>query len=395
MNSLACIALALWPFEAIMSSFLMLVTDGASAGFGKMIIVALASFLMLPYIARAIVSGFRISWVSVSSWCLLVVLLFGLLYSSSVEFGCHKLSMWLSMGLLPCLLAPMIVRSDSDLRCFIRGIWTLGVVTVLMVVAFILVGVTREMDGRVYIYAEGPIVLGRIAGLVVLVTTFFLVAGRNRVGVLRLLNLVVMGQSIFLLVSTGSRGPLVSLIIALFYWFFSLLTRRGLKTRVCYAVGIITVILVPLLLWLMRNSFPSQYFSYSAFSRTHPDIRMNLIRTSLGLYAESPIIGLGTGTLASTSIVYPHNLLVEVLVENGPIGLICLLTMVVPVGCRTLREIRMRPDSDMSLCSMLFLYVLLNSMISGHIGDNSLLWMFGSICGLPLTETYKHKEILH
>lgn len=93
-------------------------------------------------------------------------------------------------------------------------------------------------------------------------------------------------------------------------------------------------------------------------------------------FSEAPLIGHGSGGFAewapdfSFAVVYPHNLVAEIAVEWGAVGLAVVGTF---IGWTTILAVR-----DRGPISLLFLFALMGAMVSGDINGNRPMWAFAA-----------------
>ena len=101
-----------------------------------------------------------------------------------------------------------------------------------------------------------------------------------------------------------------------------------------------------------------------------------------GLWPQAPLLGHGTGswpllTGRPDQTSYPHNLFLELLVENGIVGLILFL-VVVGVALRPVSFERLRRDPQALCAFMVFISALSNAMTSVDLpGNRSVFLMLG------------------
>ena len=97
------------------------------------------------------------------------------------------------------------------------------------------------------------------------------------------------------------------------------------------------------------------------------------------LWLQRPVVGHGIGSWPiimgiGDQRAYPHNLVLEILAELGLLGLL-LFALVAGFALRCLGPIsEIRRDPLRILICMIFMSCLFNSMVSGHLPDNRLLF---------------------
>ncbi len=132
---------------------------------------------------------------------------------------------------------------------------------------------------------------------------------------------------IFSMVWSGTRVALLGFVISIVFMFFSIKTVSRLNSRLVFAaiLGItVTGILIYLILPHDRLILLLRRFDY-LFARSESiQERLLYYSTAIELISVSSIIGMGTGAYYYFVGSYPHNLIFELTVENGLLGLIPL-----------------------------------------------------------------------
>lgn len=108
--------------------------------------------------------------------------------------------------------------------------------------------------------------------------------------------------------------------------------------------------------------------------------RLDYYIKAFHLWEEQPLIGYGIGSwpilvdIGDLRHYYPHNIILEVMVELGLVGLFIFLSVVV-LGVRAVGKMKiLRDDPLLMLLLMLFINAIFNSMVSGDISDNRIVF---------------------
>lgn len=176
---------------------------------------------------------------------------------------------------------------------------------------------------------------------------------------------------LIMMVFVGSRTPFIALLICIF--IINLKQNALWKNLLFLIVGLLTILGFSLI-------FSDSYlFQGGIASYIHRVNFFNLIKESNFNY----LLGEGTGSYGIyfkgiDEVAYPHNIFLEVFFENGLIGVTLLILLIVYF------IINYRP----MLINICVIFFFLNSLMSGNINGNNLLYicLFISIC---ITNTRK------
>jgi hypothetical protein len=191
-------------------------------------------------------------------------------------------------------------------------------------------------------------------------------------------------------VGAGSRGALVSLVLALIY----LAARFFMRSRNKLFVGVLIVVTLAVLLVAgptLAGGATSRY--EQSLLTTNPSKllgdRRDLMGTGLVVALAHPVSGVGVGGYAGARFVYeaelyPHNILVELGAEEG---LTAVALFVVFVICAW--RVRGRVASgvrgpEAMLTGALLLALVAEAMVSFDINGNRIMWFaLGLALALP------------
>ena len=298
-------------------------------------------------------------WAVIGLGLLLILRLPDSLYP---EYGWQKVKYYLVNNLV-CFLGPMLataVWGTPGLHRFLRGLFLGGLALIL----YFWID-QSYLDLPFYKYAVldfNPIGLSRFVGLFIILTVFF--RSLPLAATIRFCLMMAAGAAMVLL---NARGPALALVVALLFGGFFL---AGRKSRM------LPLLAAPVFLFLSYYISSHYWFAPDLFS-TGDSGRLQLYQTALEAFMQSPLLGAGTGSYAYlspvSSVMYPHNLLLESAVELGLVGLgLCLLLFLSPLVRLLTKRNR---NGDAALAGSLLLYCFINAMVSGDIPGNFLLWL--------------------
>jgi len=231
------------------------------------------------------------------------------------------------------------------------------------------------------------LLLGRICGPGALVAFVGWLYGRGRVaGRLCLVLLLALG---FVLAIGGGRGPLLSAALPLLIPIalsFRLPRHKILVSRTLLSV-LVLLLAMPLGLAVYTTVTGQRLGTIDRLERlAEGNARIALYAETIDLSQRAPLLGHGTGSwpvLAGYGDEknYPHNLILELLAENGVVGLILFLGLVA-VAIRPASFERLRRDPQALCAMMLFAYAFLNAMTSSDLPGNRLMFMMLGVLAL-------------
>jgi O-antigen ligase len=296
-----------------------------------------------------------------------VFLLPAILYAPHTVYATEKVSRLFTLTLLSALAPTLLIRTTDGVR---RLLWSwVAVCSGIVLIAILSPQHVADYAGaaRTAVGAN-TIALGRAAGLVIVVTVLGAMWRRLRPSV----ALPLIAVSIYALLQSGSRGPLLSVVAAL----LAVVTLAPKRPRSVAVVG---------LLLLVGGGI---YYSFSqaplyareriavaisgGLESASPE-RVELFRVAWHSIQTKPL-GLGLGGFASIAPggdLYPHNLPLEVWSEAGIfLGTLFLAWLVVQL----IRGRAIATDFTGSAVFASFVFMLMNTLVSGDLNDNRVMF---------------------
>lgn len=181
---------------------------------------------------------------------------------------------------------------------------------------------------------------------------------------------------VLIMVFTGSRGPSAAIITGLLVFTLFSLTLERKRARSVFLLVIVSGLAV-YYYGFQDNISNDRAFAWLFGERdTSTQARERLWETAAEFTLNSPS-GSGWGgfsTIAGvpTSLQYPHNLFLELYVETG--WLIATFVILV-IGVSLVVLWRKSADPTVAIIFALAIFAVSNSLVSGDINDNRILWM--------------------
>ncbi len=338
-------------------------------------------------------------------------LIFGLLlgisyiYTASPDYGFRKILRFNTFAVTMFISPLLIIKSPADSKRLLSYFYFLLVIIIgiilLQFVYFLKWGdfaIVLAYWNRISIPGANPIQVSRYLAIGAAMMIALLIRNKPSQSLQYFAILFVILLSIIL---SGSRGPLVSIIIGSIV--YAILYERKHSSRI-YGYGILAIGTIITLLLLLPESLTQRFFDISQGSviMTQQGVRrISTIATrfefwSMSLQAwfssiTSFFIGLGAGSFSSLFIWrdwrwYPHNLFFEIIVELGLIGLVIGVLFIIKSYQIINKGIQRGSFTDHSALWVAGTVVMfIAAQFSGDINDNRILWMF---IGISIASTH-------
>jgi O-antigen ligase len=311
------------------------------------------------------------------SLCALVVL--SGLWTPAAAAGLDKAFRFQAFSLLAVIGPPVLIRQRAEL---------VRLLAALVGFALVLALTARPTDVTTQPLATlggNEIQLGVYSGFALLAILGYLrFVGPSHV---RLLWLVPAGVLGYALAAAGSRGALISSIVALVY-----LTGRQLLFERSRLLALVVVGLVVVLVAFggasVVGSGAAVKYQESLFSSDTARIvgsRDYLAESGLQLALAHPFgLGVGGYDAVTQGLQYPHNLVLELADEQGLLGVVLFLALLVCAWRARYRGSLGRSAHELGLTGALIVFAFTESMVSFDLNGNRLLWFaFGLAAALP------------
>ena len=274
-------------------------------------------------------------------------LIFGLLlgisymYTASPDYGFRKILRFNTFAVTMFISPLLIIKSPADSKRLLSYFYFLLVIIIgIMLLQFVYFlkwgdfAIVLAYWNRISIPGANPIQVSRYLAIGAAMMIALLIRNRPSQSLHYFAILFVILLSIIL---SGSRGPLVSIIIGSIV--YAILYERKHSSRI-FGYGILAIGTIITLLLVLPESLTQRFFDISQGSviMTQQGVRrISTIATRYEFWSMSIeawfssitsfFIGLGAGGFSSLFIWrdwhwYPHNLFFEIIAELGLIGLV-------------------------------------------------------------------------
>jgi O-antigen ligase len=351
------------------------------------ILVAVLRGRDLPRLSRVVNVG------TVAFVLLLTLLLLRLPASGDPGYGKNKLALMLVLALLPMVAGIVVGFREQDRRLLLGATALIGVATAAYGAVLIVTGGASGANTNRLSLDDSidPIGLGRSMGTVILVLLYFFI--RAEKARTRLLALVAIMPAAVVLIGSGSRGPLLGIMVAVPVLLFGLAVQPAALKRAVFAVIGVVVGGAIAVATVVPAGVSARVLSIFGSTEQAGELsRYALWSDAITIWsrgAMTALFGVGTGGYAALTAYpptfYPHNLVLETGVEYGVVGVLVLLVGVGWIFARAFSLTRVPGEQGafaaylLSVLSMDFV----TAQFSGDLPYNADLWVTsGLVVGL-------------
>jgi O-antigen ligase len=323
--------------------------------------------------------SYRGSKVGIALWVVLsAAVLAGVLWAGQQQIAVDRAAFWWILIFFPSLAALRVASESMLVDQFIATGFVVGcVITALGLPG--LFGISR-----LSVAGENTLQTGAITLIAALIAVFWVlrIAPAWARPLAAVLIVVAMAES----VASGSRGPLVAFVLALGFGVLGRLrNRQPLSRRDAGLIALAIAALGGLAVAVAR--LPGQSIDRllllggivgpGGSAGSSIDTRVDLYSLAARMFAESPLLGNGTGSFAAYTTThiglelytYPHNDLLQLAAELGLLGAALFVAL---VGLGLLRRL---PDTPAwATIRILLAFMLVLAMTSGDIYGDRLMW---------------------
>jgi len=221
---------------------------------------------------------------------------------------------------------------------------------------------------------DSAIWLARKVGILVLASIFFFQDKKFWVKLVKW-SLIFFGLTT--IAYTGSRAPLLSLVVAL------ILTAGAMKKKVLLILTGSFILFLLMIPGDVTDRIFGLVHDLSGLSLSDRGAmeRVGYANEAMAMFLSNPLYGIGTGGFG----FWPHNIFLEIASELGLVGLILIgyYTFILFKIWYFAFKIKITNSflSYIKFALVFVVYAFLNSLSSGNLGSNEYVWLSGGILG--------------
>lgn len=319
-----------------------------------------------------------------------------MLYSASTSYKFTK-SLNFVLIVISFIVPYFTINSKKDIKFYLFSFSSIGIIISIVIFYLFLSGGNNLYYTYFKLLEYGNplgvpdyLALGVPVGLATVVYFHFNSKLLKLIGVFTFLSLILL----------SGRGPIFAVIVSVLIIFLSnfKLTKRAIKTTL-----ISLIILIGSSNYIMKwEGFERLSDRIDIMDKGDESItsRVDQLIVAKELIIKYPLQGIGLGAFGIECFgidmrAYPHNLIIEILVEQGLIGLILFSFLFVPFVFIIIRNLLRSKDAILFIPAGLFIYELLNALKSSSIIEHRLFFALIGICivSYKFLEPVKRREL--
>jgi len=314
-----------------------------------------------------------------------VVVFISLPFTRAPEYASLKVVQMIGYFFLLPLVLINTIRVGKQEDYFINGLFLAGIFFIATTLYYygnpysVLKSASRFF--RLQLGSGGnPIMTSRYLGLSVITFVYFILVRKSIL--LKASSFLFASVAFMYMVSTGSKGPMASLLLSLLVFVFFATKYRKTCAITLIVCGVISGFL---LLMLLPPEFISQrFFSKIENLSGRLPVLLNTINYLFHADFIQLLLGHGLGDFGFFSLgrdtrMYPHNIFIEILFETGMVGLILFLWWVLYPVKVFFKINKFKLDAAGGFFLSVYLYSIINAQSSGDLPTNYFIPLFAAL----------------
>ena len=280
-------------------------------------------------------------------------------------------------GFIP-MMAFMLIINDYTLDRIVKIVYIAVVISCGLNGYSALTSEETLYYHRLFAVSLNPISLGHLAVTLLVLSVFFLIKESNNKTVLKIIYILNVIFASIILSLSGSRGAFLSLIVVIFMYLLTNIKEK-------YLLVTITTFAIFFYGLYELSSYIENEYMFSPLTRLekiadpsaiHSSHRLFLISNAWEQFLDAPLIG--SGLEVKTSMIYPHNVVVESFMATGVIGGISFVFII--IGGLIISWKLLKKEIRHVWIPLLYIQYIVGAQFSGSLWSASLMWiMLGAV----------------
>jgi len=345
---------------------------------------------------------FKVQLADIWLWAFIIVLVGGCFFSSNSQEGFTKAIRFILIVWLPYMVARIFLKTNGQVRLFIKTIFVTAILISILLIIISFSG--RYTGGRIEFFEANQIPIATLLAMALVIAVIGTVENIFddwKYG--KLFCAIVTVPLLYSFFLVGCRGPLISAILGLIFYFLATFRERP---KIAFIIGL--ALLFVIVIWISNfdiiNSTFGKLPNINLYSLAEIKGGMSTIQRkeayslAVTLFMQRPLLGIGTSGFPRG---YPHNIFLEIAAENGIVGLIifiCFLFAIARIGFRYLIFYFSRLDRQSKITALIILtvslFLFVEKQFSYRLDMHKDLFAFlGLVVNLPLITRYDYNKV--
>lgn len=283
--------------------------------------------------------------------------------------------------LLLLIVAAISFKNKIFIKDFVFGILIFGFLSFSFMYLFKDLGLSIINDRSSVLSATGfdSITFGRFSGIIFIVSGFFTLYTKK--SALKLFSVFNMLFALFGIFASGTKGVMVAIVLSIGI-FIAIHNnfKKGLLIAILSILSVLFIIQIfsfeNITVFIRFIELKEEGVGYG----TSTGVRILYFLTALQIFPDNFFLGLGTSGFLLEFGDYPHNMLLEFLIDYGILGLLSLILILFTNFKFSYNILRAKHFNYQYYCIIvIWLFLFIHTMFSGDITRNALFWIFTGV----------------
>ncbi|MFJ7970214.1 O-antigen ligase family protein [Psychrobacillus sp. NPDC096389] len=306
-------------------------------------------------------------------------------YLTASEYGYNKTIEFVIYVFILSIIIDNCLETKIDIINLIKSFYYVSIVISIISITVGLLTNTLTTE-RLTFLGSGPNTFSRMI-FYGLIANIFLVFASKR-SVFKFISIWIFLTAILF---SGARQTILgSIIFIIFYLLIVIIVQKKIdKSRLLRLFSLLMILIVPIIFFwtvIQENKYFQRFLLlFSDEKGDSFNIRTWLLEQAILKGKESILFGNGTGAfeLKYPEYIYPHNVFAEIFMENGLVGLLILILIIMyPLKILIKKYKLVLKEIDVHQITALvvmYLFTVYTAQISGDLFDNRWIFLIGLI----------------
>ena len=319
----------------------------------------------------------------------MIILIAGILWSPDYIIGIKKSWRVFVLTFTSYFIARMFLNQITQIKRFLYTILiSASLIGIILMIRSYLI---NFRGGRLQFFEANPIPEASLLGIGILIATISIIENSFKNRWIKWLIIGIIPVLFYGILLTGSRGPLVSTIIAIIFYLLVKFRERP-KFISIFSLSVVISFLVIVNINILPEGILNRFNPLTWIESESYIIRISSYKLTWEIILKNPLIGAGTG-----AIYIAENIFFEILSNVGIIGLMLFIMFLYSAGkkgCQYLIKIYPYQDVSERGIGLMVLIVTVALFVDKQVSyelaaDKDLFTFLGIIINLPFLKSRK------